>query len=616
MDFIEGKSKLFETLTRLRSSNASPAEFWSEYLDQALKLVDGAKGSLLVRSDESSDWRRICEGGSGTKGSRNQLTFTRRLKEFAGEAAKRGFVLEKVGSGAIADQGDYVLAIRLVLSPATETVVLAIFLAGVTGENAQNLLHLLRLIADIPESYQLNQSVEGARGEVQKFATVMDLLVEVNEQRKIQAGVLAVCNGIAGRYKCERVSFGWLQGGYIKLLGMSRVDRVDHKTEAARMLEAAMEEACDQDEEIVFPVGKDANYVSLAHEKLAGQLGSQNICSLPMRDSSKPVAAVTCERNGKVFSDMELDQLRLATDLLTRQMVDLKRYDRWFGARWAAAFRESCGKLLGPKNTWAKIFTLTLSLLLAVLIFVKVDYRVEAKVILRSDEVAYITVPFDGYIDQVLVKAGDPVAAGDVLLRLNTDDLLLQKSTASADLNRYRREIEKARAARELANMRISEALAMQAQAQLELVEYRLSQSVMKSGFDGIIVEGDLRQRLGAPVKQGESLFRLARMDSLYLEAQIEERDYPEVIGKEAGEVAFLSQPKLKYPIKISQIESAATPREVGNIFIARCDFSGEIQDWWRPGMSGLCKLSAGRRTLIWIFSHRTIDFLRMWFWW
>ncbi len=301
---------------------------------------------------------------------------------------------------------------------------------------------------------------------------------------------------------------------------------------------------------------------------------------------------------------------------MTRQMVDLKRYDRWFWARWAAAFREGCGRLVGPKNTWAKVFAISMSVLLAVLFFVKVDYRVEADAILRSDEVAYITVPFDGYIDQALVKAGDTVNSDDVLLRLNTDELLLQKAAASADLNRYSREIDKARAAGELAEMRISESLAMQAQAKLELVEYRFSQSEMKSDFDGIIVEGDLRQRLGAPVKQGESLFRLARMDSLYIEAELEERDYHEVVGKETGQVAFLSQPKLKFPVKISQIESAAMPREGGNIFVVRCDFTGEIQDWWRPGMSGLCKLSVGRRSLIWIFSHRTIDFLRMWLWW
>jgi hypothetical protein len=105
-------------------------------------------------------------------------------------------------------------------------------------------------------------------------------------------------------------------------------------------------------------------------------------------------------------------------------------------------------------------------------------------------------------------------------------------------------------------------------------------------------------------------------MDSLYIEAELEERDYHEVVGKETGQVAFLSQPKLKFPVKISQIESAAMPREGGNIFVVRCDFTGEIQDWWRPGMSGLCKLSVGRRSLIWIFSHRTIDFLRMWLWW
>jgi hypothetical protein len=38
--------------------------------------------------------------------------------------------------------------------------------------------------------------------------------------------------------------------------------------------------------------------------------------------------------------------------------------------------------------------------------------------------------------------------------------------------------------------------------------------------------------------------------------------------------------------------------------------------DWWRPGMSGIGKIEAGERTLFWIIFHRTIDFLRMFFWW
>jgi hypothetical protein len=32
--------------------------------------------------------------------------------------------------------------------------------------------------------------------------------------------------------------------------------------------------------------------------------------------------------------------------------------------------------------------------------------------------------------------------------------------------------------------------------------------------------------------------------------------------------------------------------------------------------MSGVCKLPVEKRTLFWIFTHRTVDFLRMFFWW
>jgi hypothetical protein len=39
-------------------------------------------------------------------------------------------------------------------------------------------------------------------------------------------------------------------------------------------------------------------------------------------------------------------------------------------------------------------------------------------------------------------------------------------------------------------------------------------------------------------------------------------------------------------------------------------------ENWWRPGMTGLCKLEAHKHSLFWILTHRTVDFLRMKFWW
>jgi hypothetical protein len=42
---------------------------------------------------------------------------------------------------------------------------------------------------------------------------------------------------------------------------------------------------------------------------------------------------------------------------------------------------------------------------------------------------------------------------------------------------------------------------------------------------------------------------------------------------------------------------------------------TGESQDWWRPGMTGTCKIKAGHRSLAWIWLHRSWEFIRMKLW-
>ncbi len=32
--------------------------------------------------------------------------------------------------------------------------------------------------------------------------------------------------------------------------------------------------------------------------------------------------------------------------------------------------------------------------------------------------------------------------------------------------------------------------------------------------------------------------------------------------------------------------------------------------------MTGVCKLNVGKRPIVWIFTRRTVDFLRMFLWW
>jgi RND family efflux transporter MFP subunit len=329
----------------------------------------------------------------------------------------------------------------------------------------------------------------------------------------------------------------------------------------------------------------------------------------------EPVAVCTCERNSPAFSETEIRLLRLSCDQAARRLSDLKRRDKWFGARLATFLREKLGKILGFQHTWLKVVGIVIAGLLAFIIFGKAPYRIKSPVMLRTDDVAFLNAPYDGHIEEVRVRVGDGVTEGQKLMSFDQNALLLREAELTAEMNRYESELEKARAAFSTADMRIAQALLEQSAARLDQVRYQIEQSVITAPFDGVIVEGDLIERIGAPVNQGEMLFKLAKVDRLYAELEISERDIHEMQDSLQGEIALTSRPGEIFRIRVFRMEPAAVPKEKGNVFIVHADFPNEQASWWRPGMTGVAKLHMGNRRILWILTHRTVDFLRLRLW-
>ncbi len=621
LDGISGQyAGALSELAALRQFPGSPKEFWPRFLAAAARLAAADIVVLLAKqSGKTPGWSKLGEWTASSAPTRFRTGFTSELSTTADRALRDGGFVEPMEKMS----GAYTVAIRLKLARVEDEVVLAAQLLDFTDAAAQESWLRLNLIADTAALYQAGQAARQAASDVEKFSGVLDLLIPVNEADRFMAGALAFCNGIATRFRCDRASLGWLEGGYVRLHAISRTEQFDRRMAAAQALETVMEECLDQDEEIAWPPAEGASAVARAHEKFAGDHKSAYVCSVPLRDESKPVAVLTCERQESAFTEAELHHLRLCCDQAARRLADLKERDRWFGARWAQAVRRRAADWIGPENTWTKIAAVGITLVIAALFLVRVNYRVEGTFILRSDAASYLTAPFDGYIEQVFVRPGDRVDKGGKLLALNRGELLLDESAAAADLSRYQRETDKARAEaagtnapEELAQMRIAGALAEQARARLDLVRYRLDNAVIKSPFAGVVVEGDLRERIAAPVKQGDALFKIARLDALYAEAEIKERDVREILGRSQGEIAFVSRPKAKYAVTVQTVEPAAVTVKDGNVFLVRLTPSQTADSWWRPGMTGLCKISTEKRTLFWIITHRTVDFLRMKLWW
>ncbi|HAT49405.1 MAG: efflux RND transporter periplasmic adaptor subunit [Nitrospirae bacterium] len=530
-----------------------------------------------------------------------------------------GRLAEKKGEGRI-------LAIRFTDPSPGKVQVLAIALGQASSVNSREASTLLRLLTLIPAHFRDKSQIHAAEKKLQRCTGALDLAAQVNNDTRFLKAALTFCNETTNRFGCSRVSLGWMDPPNILVRAISHRDQFDSKREMVQNLQAAMEEALDQDEEIVWSEATtitspaenalgDDFLITRAHKIYARKEGIGHMASVPLRIDGEPKGVITAERD-RPFSTEEILNLRVLVDMVSRHLFDLERRDRWFGGLLLLKARESLGVLWGVEHSLAKFLGVVTMVVLCFIIFASWPYRIDAPFILKTDDMLYLTAPFDGYIDQVHVKVGDSVHKKQILLELDTRELLMEQTRSLADVSRYTREAEKARAARSMADMKVSQALLIQSNAQLEKVVYQLDHAQLNAPFTGIVVEGDLKERLGAPVRSGEVLFKVARIEDIHAELEIDEMDIHEVNWGASGELAFVARPELTFDFIITLIEPIALPKESGNMFPARAKFQVKPPLWWRPGMSGTAKIFIGPRPILWILTHRSVNYLRMLFWW
>src|SRR5690606_14884230 len=136
----------------------------------------------------------------------------------------------------------------------------------------------------------------------------------------------------------------------------------------------------------------------------------------------------------------------------------------------------------------------------------------------------------------------------------------------------------------------------------------------IQAPFDGIVIKGDLRQHLGAPVQRGEVLMVLAPNDSFRLILEVDEADVAAIVPGQRGELALAAQPERPLRFVTRRIVPVATAADGRNYFEVEASLQEELPQL-RPGLSGVAKVEAGSRPLGWLLTHRALDWLRLAWW-
>ena len=357
-----------------RAFSGPPDAFWPACIEAMARVAGAGRGLLLVPgTTEGEPWRIAILHPSTTSGDSPPPAFLSNAGGIADTCASEGHAVQPLAGSGIRP-GTFLVGVSLPVDGQQDgTCVAAFWLTNSSDAKARRSLQALRLVADTPSLYQLRRTAARAQGDLQRFASVLDLTVLLNDQTRFLAAAMTVCNELATRHHCDRVSLGWLKGHYVRLQAMSHTERFERKMAVVKDLEMTMEEAVDQDEEIVWPAPEDATFVSRDHARFAHARASGAVCSVPLRLGAESLGCITCERSSSGFAEEDLAHLRLCADQTVRRLDDLQKRDRWIGARLLSSGKDGLSKVFGIEHTLAKVGAVVVLAALGVLVFGKMD---------------------------------------------------------------------------------------------------------------------------------------------------------------------------------------------------------------------------------------------------
>jgi multidrug efflux pump subunit AcrA (membrane-fusion protein) len=444
---------------------------------------------------------------------------------------------------------------------------------------------------------------------------LLRLQTAVLSHERFAPSAAALATALCDQLRCDRVTLGWLRRDYVAVIAQSHGADFDARQAIFERIAAAMDEAVEQASTVLLPQAEGgAPQVAMAHLELAGGGRARALCTVVLADAAQPVGAITLERASPAFSAEEIVYCEDAAALCAPILALKRRAERsWFAATRSAVGTALRGAL-STGGTPAKLAFGAGAVAVTALLFVPVTYHVAAPARLEGSIQRAVVAPTDGFLEQVNVRPGDAVRAGQILAELATQDLESERNKRQSELVQHENVYKAALARADRTQLVINQAKAAESRAQLALIDNQLRRSQLRAPFDGVVIKGDLAPQLGAPVQRGDVLLTLAPDNRFRLIVEVDERDVALLRPGLPGKLALAAAPGDILDFDVARILPVAIAADGRNYF----EVEGMLDPrggTLRPGQRGVAKIAAGEHSAVWIATHRLIDWLRLTAW-
>jgi RND family efflux transporter MFP subunit len=585
------------------SQSASALDYYQGWLALQSRLISGViQGLLLIGGEEKSFSPVAAWPRRGSDPTRLSDVMERVLEENC------GLLLELEGEGV------YAVAYPLLVDDKLCGVVALEIVASAESDLRQAMEQLQWGIAWL-ELLVRRRRADEDQAILRGLKAAVDLLAVVLGEEGFSAAAMSFTTELAAAGNCERVSLGFCHEKRLKLESVSHSADVGGKMNLTRHIEKVMDEAILQRREIAYPPLDGESLICREHEALSRQQAMASIVTFPLYNNGRYYAALTCERGaGQNFDARDLEFFRAVVALAGPALESKFLQERPLRLRLKYLFREQLERLSGSGYYGRKLALTVFLTLVGFFGFAKGDYHLRADMSLEGAVRRAIVVPFDGFIDEAPARAGDPVDQGALLCSLDDRDLRLEKLAKSSEYRQLERQYQEAVSRYERAKANIIKAQLDQAQAELDLLEAKLSRTRLAAPFSGLVVSGDLSQRLGSAVEKGEALFEITPLDAYRVILEVDERRIADARVGQKGILVLSSLPEQEFRFTVTKVTPLATAEEGRNYF--RVEAALETVDQkLRPGMEGVGKIYVDRRKLISIWTRDMLEWVELTLW-
>ncbi|SLN63102.1 HlyD family efflux transporter periplasmic adaptor subunit [Roseisalinus antarcticus] len=476
---------------------------------------------------------------------------------------------------------------------------------GLAGVEA----HLLRLRAGAVES-PTQISLDGGASDALK------LLVRSLETDGYRDCARAAATDLAVALGADRVAIARNRRRGARVEALSHTADFKGRTRALDLLTAAADEALDQTEALVWPAGADARPLSRRQlEALAHETGSGSVVALPIGDVERPWGAIVAEFAAPEAGEAALPVLDIAGDALAPLLELKRREDRlWITRAWEGSVA-GLATLIGPKALGWKLAALVLAGLIFAAATVTAPARVTADAEITSDDRVIVSVPFDGFLAERLVRAGDVVQAGQLLARLDDRDLSLDLLRQEA--TRRQKEIERdaAIANNNRAELSVLSAEIAEVDAEIALTEAQLEAGRLRAPYDGVVTLDATEGLVGAPVGRGEELLTLAPREQRSLTLHVPDAGVDRVRRGQTGTLRLAAMPERPLTFEVTRLTPLTEARDGENTFRALARLTGEVPADLGLGMEGVGKITTGTDLWVMTWGRPFLESLRLRLW-